>query len=157
VGSPTPVERRRGAGRRERVIALFVPERRTGFDRRRDYPVTGLLRDRPGLLLGVLIAINLLSALDFLATYAEVMAGAAVEANPVLAGMLTEAPAQAWLLKTTVMLLVSIGIWWGRKTRAVLEVAVGALALYVVLTVYHVSGLAASGLLWALLQRATAG
>lgn len=146
-------ERRDESERRSRRVALFAHERRTGFDRRRDYPITGALRDRPQVLLGLLVALNLLSGLDFVFTYLQLNAGVATEGNPVMASMFTSGPWQAWLFKTTVMLLVSIGIWRGRHTRAILEVAIGALGIYVALIGYHVTGMAASGLLWALVAR----
>lgn len=139
--------------RRIRRPSLFSRERRTGFDRRRDYPFTGALRDRPQILLGILIALNLLSALDFVFTYLQVSAGVATEGNPVIGQLLVQGTFQAWAFKTAVMLLVSIGIWRGRRMRAILEVAVGALGLYVALIGYHISGMAASGLLWAFAAR----
>ena len=114
---PRRSERRNGRSR------FHLPERRTGFDRRRQYPLTGTLRDNPALILGVLVLINVLSALDFGLTYAELQAGVAAEGNPLLAGLFAAGPSQAWLFKGSVMLVVSLIIWHQRKHRAMLAVA----------------------------------
>lgn len=136
---------RRGERRQQPRFRLV--ERRTGFDRRRRYPLTELLRDRPGLLALVLVAINALSALDFALTRIQLDAGVAREGNPVLAALFEQGPTRAWAFKTSVMLLVSIGIWSARKHRSVLLLAIGTLVLYAALVVYHLVGMKMTGLL----------
>lgn len=133
--------RRHDDDRRRRVIPLFSPERRTGFDRRRSYPVTGTLRDRPHTLVVLLLAVNALSLLDFVLTYVELSTGVASEGNPVMAALFEAGPMQAWLFKTIVIALVSVAIWRGRQTRAILGVAVTAFAVFSVVVGYHLVAL----------------
>lgn len=143
----TPPRDSRREERRLRPKSFHMPERRTGFDRRMRYPLTGRLRDQPGFLLGILILVNVMSALDFALTWLQLQAGVVQEGNPVLAGMFAESPGRAWLFKTAVMLGVSAVIWHQRKHRAVLGVAIGALIFYFVLLVYHFWGMATVGLI----------
>jgi len=137
----------RATERRHWPARFHLPERRTGFDRRRRYPMTGSLRDNPLALLGVLVLVNTLSALDFAFTWLQLQAGVAEEGNPVLAGMFAEAPAKAWFFKSGVMLVVSLVIWHQRKRRAMLSVALVALALYIAVLVYHLVGMSMTGLI----------
>ena len=119
----------------------MLADRRTGFDRRREYPVTGKLRDRPGLLAVVLVAVNLLSAADFFLTHAELQAGIATEGNPLLAALFAGEPMSAWLFKTAVVLAVTLVIWHQRHRRAVLLVALAAFGIYLAVVIYHVAGI----------------
>lgn len=137
--------RRREERRSEKRFHL--PERRTGFDRRRRYPFTGALRDDARLLLGVLVAINVLSALDFALTYLQLQAGTIVEGNLLLAGLFAQGPFQAWLFKTVVMLGVTLLMWRSRQHRSVLLLAIVTLAGYFALIIYHLLGMTATGLL----------
>ncbi len=89
---------RRGRDRRVVHRSLYYPERRTGFDRRMPSRVTAVLRDRPVVLLSVLIAINLLSIADWLLTMRVLEVGAA-EGNPVLAAMISTSPTAAFTFK----------------------------------------------------------
>lgn len=123
------------------MVPLYAPERRCGFDRRRTYPVTGSLRDRPHSLVTLLAAINALSLLDFLLTYHELESGLASEGNPIMAALFTAGPTQAWLFKSAVVLLVCVGIWRGRHMRAVLGVAVLAFAAFASVIGYHLVAL----------------
>jgi hypothetical protein len=118
-----------------------LTDRRTGFDRRREYPVTGRLRDRPALLAGVLVAVNLLSAADFFLTQAELQAGIAIEGNPLLAALFEGGPLSAWLFKTTVVLAVTLVIWHQRHRRPILLVALAAFGIYLAVIGYHVAGI----------------
>ena len=56
--------RNRQGERRVKFVALRYPERRTGFDRRRSYPVLEFVRDSRVALLAVLVALNVLSLAD---------------------------------------------------------------------------------------------
>lgn len=129
-------------GDRRTTRRFVARDRRTGFDRRRSYPVTGPLRENPRLLLVVLIAVNVLSALDFVLTRAEMSSGIATEGNPVLASLFAQGPGLAWLFKTVVVLAVSVVIWRERHRRAILAVALGALCVYALVIAYHLSGIA---------------
>lgn len=133
--------------RRQRLIPLFFPERRTGFDRRGSYPVTGHIRDNPRTLLVVLVIINILSLIDFAFTWVQLSAGTATEGNPALATLFAVHPFVAWLFKTTLVLGISVAIWHGRKYRAIVLVALLALVTYSALFVYHLLGMRASGLI----------
>ena len=134
------VDRRAGASR------FHFPERRTGFDRRRRYAITGFLRDRPHLLALLLIGVNVLSAVDFALTYLQLQAGVAVEGNPILAELFEQSAGRAWAFKTAVVLAVTLSMWLGRKHRAVLWAAAATFVLYALLVVYHVIGMRAVGL-----------
>jgi hypothetical protein len=122
-------------------------ERRTGFYRRKNYPVLGTIRDNPWILAAVLVLLNVLSLIDGLFTASELALGVAVEGNPVLGAALRQHPLLAVVIKVGAMLLVSVVIWRGRKTRAILAVSVAALALYAALVAYHVGSLRGLGLL----------
>lgn len=137
----------RCADRRCKPSSFHLPERRTGFDRRREYPFTSFLRNRPANLLVVLLAVNTLSGLDFAFTYIQLATGMATEANPMLAELYSQSAVQAWLFKTGVMLIVSLGIWRARKHRAILSVAIASLVLYLFVIGYHIVGMAYSGAL----------
>lgn len=139
-------ERRRAADRRRRRAPRFV-ERRSGFDRRRDYRFTAALRDDPVRLFVLIVIANCLSALDFLFTLAQLRAGVATEANPVLAGLFAADPAVAWAFKSSVMLVVSLVIWLNRRHRMILTVALLMLAIYTLLVMYHVIVSGAIGLI----------
>lgn len=93
----------------------------------------------------MLIAINGLSALDFWLTRVQIDAGIAAEANPVLAPLFAGGTFDAWAFKTLVTLTVTVAIWRSREKRQVLVVAVGALVAYVLVTVYHLVGMALFG------------
>jgi len=141
--SEEAVQSRGNRGTDRRAARRFVThDRRTGFDRRKRYPVTGALQENPLLLLAVLVAVNVLSALDFVLTWSEMNSGIAAEGNPVLASLFEQGPGLAWLFKTTVVLAVSVVIWRERHRRAVVAVALGALCLYALVIVYHLGGIA---------------
>ena len=141
-GPAAPEQGARGADRR--AARRFVArDRRTGFDRRKSYPITGALRENPRLLVAVLVAINVLSALDFVLTRTELDSGIASEGNPVLAPLFEQGPGLAWLFKTVIVLGVSVVIWRQRHRRAILSVAIAALAIYALVIAYHLSGILA--------------
>ena len=95
----------------------------------------------------VLIAINVLSAIDFALTYLQLKAGVSVEGNPVLAELFAQGAGRAWVFKTLVVLAVTLAMWAGRKHRSMLGLAVGTLVLYVLLMIYHFAGMRAAGLI----------
>lgn len=134
----------RGRDRRQKIVPLFAPERRSGFDRRREYPLTGPLRDRPLALIVLLAAVNTLSLLDFQLTAYELAQGIATEGNPVMAFLFASGPNSAWLFKTVLVLLVSVGIWRGRRMRPVLGVALFAFLVFSGVLAYHFVGVGAA-------------
>jgi len=136
------ISERRGVDRRTaRQFTLRWPERRTGFDRREEYPVLRLLRDSGSLLLAVLVILNVMSLIDLGLTAYELRLGAA-EGNPVMRMAFDSGPAAVIAMKVGVMALVSAGIWWLRRYRRVLQLSVASVSAYAALLVYHVAGLA---------------
>jgi len=99
------------------------------------------MRDQPWLLLGVLVAVNVLSLVDGLLTAAELQSGIASEANPVLARIFATSPYAALLFKVVLIALVSLVIWRQRRYRIVLVVSLAALALFTAVVAYHLGNL----------------
>lgn len=130
------VERRSGVERRQRRVYRFI-DRRSGFDRRKRHPVLGTMRDHPWLVALVLVLLNLLSLLDGWFTAAELALGIAAEGNPVLDAAARRSPWLAIAVKIGSMAFVSVGIWHGRRRRAILAFSLIALALFGGIVAYH--------------------
>jgi hypothetical protein len=137
---------RRGSERRVRSTQLRYPERRTGFDPRRRWPLLEFLRDSRWVLLAALVALNLLSLADWALTVNALRLGAS-EGNPVLAGLMGNNIWLAGAFKLAVMLGVSLIVWRARAFRLVLATLVASMGLYFAVVVYHFAGLAAIGAL----------
>lgn len=127
--------------RRARSVSLRWPERRTGFDRRGSYPVSGLVRSSDRRLAAVLAAIVLLGLLDWAFTAYSLSSLGAYEANPIMRRAFDASPAHALALKTASLAVVIPGIWWLRRYRSALLLALGAAALHLALVAYHVIGM----------------
>lgn len=128
-------DRRTGRG------TFHYPERRTGFDRRyADDPIRALV-DRPMVLVVMLVALNLLSAVDWTMTV-RALAFGAQEANGVMRALIDFNPMVAGIIKAIIMLAVTLLIWRERRYRLVLITAVGALGVYGALMIYHAIGVA---------------
>jgi hypothetical protein len=93
------------------------------------------------VLLGVLVAFNALSLLDWIFTSHELTLGA-MEANMVIASLITVSPVAAVVFKSGCTLAVSAAIWKTRRYRMVLATALTGLGIYAVLIAYHLAGLA---------------
>jgi hypothetical protein len=142
--------RPRGDDRR-RSHRLRLSERRSGFDRRQSLcrsrtqaaldALLLLLREHPRTLVGILALANLLSLLDLALTQTLLRAGAATEANPVMAYLLTGGAAQAVVVKTGIVLVASLAIWALRRRRAALTAAVFFVTLYGAVVLYELAGL----------------
>jgi len=121
----------------------FRHDRRTGFDRRADNPggpVTQALRelrDRPGALPALLIAINVLNILDLALTLLLLGDGAS-EANPIMRVLIGNDPRLALLVKVGVIAVVSAELWRQRRYRVILATAVIFFGIFVTLTAYEV-------------------
>lgn len=139
AGGVQSVDRRR-TDRRTARRQFRVPDRRTGFDRRKPAGLLGVLRDSPAVLVGLLVLINLFSIADWVFTMQALQIGA-VEGNPVLAMMLTTNPAAAFAFKVTATLLVTLALWTWRRYRLILATAAAATLVYAGLMVYHAAGL----------------
>ena len=136
----------RSGERRARVTPLRYPELRTGFDRRKRSPVLEFVRDNQQVLIALLIALNLLSLADWALTINALSAGAS-EGNPVMAGLMQQNMLLAGVFKFSVVLGVSLLVWQARSYRLVLATLLGAVGLYLVVIVYHFSGLVVLGVL----------
>lgn len=134
-------DRRSGRG------GFRLRERRTGFDRRQAYPVTGSLRDNPVLLATILAATLAMSVLDLELTRLGIAAGVSVEANAVMARLMAQDPLQALLFKLGVASAVVAATWTLRRHRPMLAVAAGGFALYLGIIAYHLMGLTVTGVL----------
>jgi hypothetical protein len=142
------MERRATGDRRRRRLAMRYPERRTGFDRRaphgpgvRRFYTRMLLayRRSPVLLASVLGGFVALNALDMLLTWRALQLGA-IEANPIMAGLLGFDPGLAAAFKLTVGAGVALVIWRMRRYRRVLETSLVLLAGFSLLLAYHAVG-----------------
>jgi hypothetical protein len=132
--------------RRTGRAEFHLPERRTGFDRRRPRDPMRILRDNPVLLLTLLVGLNALSAADWALT-GRALAHGAQEANAVMSALIIANPFAAGAFKAAVMLAVTVFIWRSRRYRSVLVTALAAASVYAVLMLYHVVGLASLGVL----------
>lgn len=124
--------------------AICYPDRRSGFDRRSQKGLLGALRESPAVLLTLLIGLNALSAADWAFT-TRALANGALEANMILDSLIAIDPLAAVAFKAACVLAVTAAIWLARRYRLVLATAVGAVAVYGALMVYHVAGLLSSG------------
>lgn len=124
--------------------AICYPDRRSGFDRRSQKGLLGALRESPAVLLTLLIGLNALSAADWAFT-TRALANGALEANMILDSLIAIDPLAAAAFKAACVLAVTAAIWLARRYRLVLATAVGAVAVYGALMVYHVAGLLSSG------------
>ena len=136
----------RAGDRRTGRSRLWLPERRTGFDRRRKDDPLCLLRDQPAILIALLAGLNLLTVMDWALTLRALAYGAR-EANLVVAALLAAGPMAALVFKVGLMLGVTAAMWQSRQYRLVLVAAVAGFGAYAFLMVYHVVGLASIGAL----------
>ncbi|OFW55773.1 MAG: hypothetical protein A2133_02860 [Actinobacteria bacterium RBG_16_64_13] len=143
-------DERRCGDRRTRRIYVFR-DKRTGFDRRE--PACGgrgtgvlraavvSLRDNPGTLRVLLVAVNALNLTDFFLTLNALHVGAA-EANPIMRSLFESSPVWAGIFKTASVLVASVLVWQFRRYRKALSVALLMLVLFAGVFVYHMFGLA---------------
>ncbi len=147
---PAADNREPGTDRRRRR-RFVVRERRSGFDRRRPQDRAPLaaaldaslvhLRDNPRSLIDVLALANLLSLLDLTLTLMLFELGAS-EANPVMGFFFAEGTLQAAAFKISLLAAASLGIWALRRRRVALLAALLFLAVYGVVVLYELAGLA---------------
>jgi hypothetical protein len=144
-----PPERRK-QDRRQRRISIVLHERRSGFDRR-GLEETGRvsaafervllgLRDRPRVLFGILVAVNVLNLADFLLTL-NVLSEGGGEANPILKSLFALDPLYAGLFKLAAVLFTSWLAWRCRRFRSGLEAALIMLVVFAGVICYHIFGL----------------
>lgn len=144
--TPVHQERRMSADRRRARKPRFL-ERRSGFDRRDPGLILYTMRERPWILLSVLVIMNLLSLADGALTLVEIEAGIATEGNPVLAALLGAHPLAAAAFKVGIVAAVSIAIWHGRRLRSMLALSIVACGAFAAVIAYHLGSLYGYGLI----------
>ena len=146
------IDDRRQKDRRKRRFSFVLRERRSGFDRRGregarrasiayEHALLAL-RDRPRLLFGLLVVVNVLNLADFLLTL-KVLGEGGGEANPILKSLFAMDPLYAGIFKLVAVLLTSWLAWRCRRFRSGLEAAVIMLAVFTAVICYHIFGLIA--------------
>jgi hypothetical protein len=133
------VERRAKTGDRRTKKIRVAQDRRSSFDRRKRYPITGLLRDKPWLLALLLLGVNLFSILDGVLTLSEIGDGIAREGNTIMAPLFSLGPYWAMGFKVGIVALVSLIIWKQRHHRVLLSCSLVAAVLFSAVLVYHFS------------------
>jgi hypothetical protein len=145
-------DERRAKDRRQRRFSLVVRERRSGFDRRglgsagrfsAAYERALLaLRDRPRVVLAILLMVNALNLADFLLTM-NVLSKGGGEANPIMRSLFAMDPLYAGIFKMVAVFSTSWLTWRCRRFRSGLQVAIILLALFTAVICYHLFGLVA--------------
>lgn len=130
--------------RRSRGSRFYLPERRTGFDRRvparnRFDRAVLRLRDNPRAVLAVAAGVALLNALDLVLTLVALSRGVG-EANPVMARLFDADLGAAAVLKLATGVGAAALIWWGRRFKLVLQAAVALLVVFLGVSLYHLLG-----------------
>lgn len=145
-----PRERRRG-DRRQRRFSFVLHERRSGFDRRAPGPEARRssalyrqlllgLRDRPRLLVLMLLLVNVLNLADFFLTL-NVLGKGGREVNPILRPLFDADPLYAAGFKVVAVLLTTLVVWRCRRFRSGLEAALLMVAVFGAVLLYHMYGL----------------
>jgi hypothetical protein len=142
---------RRKKDRRHNSVSFRVRERREGFDRRQNHITRkGFyhfvfrrgslhLRHNQIALLILLIVFNLLSIADYMFTLKALNAGFA-EGNPIMDAMFTVGPAVAACFKIGLTMFVAAMVWLFRRYRAILEISILFILMYMLLIIYHIYG-----------------
>jgi hypothetical protein len=143
------MDERRQEDRRQQRKRVFL-DRRSGFDRRREGTGTGLagtwersllhMRDNTTALIAVLLLANLLSILDLVFTMWALRNGA-IEANPVMRGLLDTSPTFAAFVKVAMVAALSGLIFAFRRYRLMLTAAIVVLLAFFILILYHSAGM----------------
>lgn len=143
-GNPTtnarPYKPRQQERRRRRSFRLV--DRRSGFERRQPARAGAAtaallyLRERPRLVLELLLIVNLLSILDLTMTH-RVLALGAIELNPLMAHLLATDGTVAAAVKLALVGLGTLGIWLLRRRRPALQAALLLLAVFGLVVVYQ--------------------
>ena len=144
------LERQRGRDRR-RTRRFVLLERRSGFERRWTPRRTPFgvaldaslvyLRDHRRALVATLALANLLSLLDLGLTSIALRLGVA-EANPFMRYFFEASATQAAVVKCSLVVAASLGIWALRGYRTALMAALFFLAVYGAVVLYEIIGLA---------------
>lgn len=139
------IERRVCDRRQRRQFTLR--DQRTGFDRRAADSSAGLarvaqntlvrLRDRPRVLLALLIVVNVFNVADFGLTL-NALANGFTEANPLMRWLLDANPVWAGAVKTLLVMLVSLRVWQCKRYRKALIAAAVMLVFFGALFAWHI-------------------
>ena len=131
-------ERRTGPERRRRGLALRIPDRRTGFDRRSPGGLLAWYRDHPTLVAASLVAIVLFNLADYLLTV-EALERGAREVNPIMAALFERDPHMALVFKLATASGVVLVLWRLRRYRRMLGVSLVALGGFGMLVAYQIA------------------
>jgi hypothetical protein len=135
----------RGLDRRNGKGALYFPERRYGFERRR--PPHGTWRARYHIWLEqyrhdhdtiavALLVFVVLNLADLLLTIRALSQGA-VEGNPIMAYLFAVDPTLAALFKVVVGAGIALVVWSARRYRRMLETSLAIVAVMTAVLLYH--------------------
>jgi hypothetical protein len=140
-------ERRWLERRQER--AFRWTEKRTGFDNRQEPDKAAFLawpgqlavamRDRPALLVKVLLLFNIYNIADYFLTVNALAAGHQ-ELNPLMRYLFATDPLLAGIFKIVTGAAVTMLVWHCRRFRLMLQFSLFAFGLYLALIAYHFYG-----------------
>jgi hypothetical protein len=139
---PVLVERRKGERRKKRSF-FYYPERRTGFDRRRDknsflYLVEYFLSRQSSVFLALILFLNLANLFDLYLTKISLEFGFK-EANLILNWLILRSLPAAVIFKIGIIAGVSYLMWRFRQYRYVVRLALFTVAMFLALLLYEIS------------------
>ena len=144
-------ERRQGERRQTRRVFRWL-EKRTGFDKRRSDQTSFdrlvgwprqyalAMREKPRLLIKVLVLFNVYNLADYILTVNALAAGHS-EMNPVMRSLFDLDPLAAGAFKISTGIAVTLLVWKFRQFRLILQFAFLSLIGYVGLIFYQLSGI----------------
>ncbi len=100
------------------------------------------LRDRPRLIIAILLVVNALNLADFLLTM-NVLENGGGEANPILRSLFNADPLYAGLFKMIAVFFTSWLAWRCRRFRSGLQATIILLGVFTLVICYHIVGLIA--------------
>jgi hypothetical protein len=140
------IDRRRASG-----FSLKFYERRDGFDRRRKkinrknpYHLVFLqgaihLKNSEYALVALLVLFNVFNVADYLFTLKALSSGFK-EGNPIMDAMFSISPVAAAAFKILMTLILTAFVWFFKRYRAVLEISILFIVIYMALIAYHIYG-----------------
>jgi hypothetical protein len=138
----------RGGERRRHKVSLVLRERRSGFDRRlprgrlarAEESALRFLRTHDVALLVLLLAVNAMNVLDYVATIAAFDRGA-TEANPLMGYLFAHSPWAAGATKFVLVATATALIWRMRRFRTAVAAGLGLTLCFGALMIYQLGGL----------------
>jgi len=137
---------RSGTDRRpKKLLSLHLPERRTGFDRRKPRALDRMvyqLAQRPLDIAGLLLIVVSGNMLDAMLTWYSIQIGIATEANPFLQAFLDGGFLPFLTVKMAITAAIVFAIWFGRRYRLVLILLIALVIVYTSLVSYEIAMIA---------------